>query len=83
VQYNQVLIQAFIIDEAIRAVKEDRSQLVKTIGMLALLWATWNLEFDDKFRQTEVLLIMSALILALLAHSPQQLCTERRVLRQY
>jgi len=62
VQYNQVLIQAFIIDEAIRAVKEDRSQLVKTIGMLALLWAKWNLDFDDKFRQNEVLLVMSALI---------------------
>jgi len=62
VQYNQVLIQAFIIDEAIRAVKEDRSQLVKTIGMLALLWAKWNLEFDDKFRQNEVLLVTSALI---------------------
>jgi len=61
-QYNQVLTQAFIIDEAIRALKEDRTQLVKTIGMLALLWAKWNLEVDDRFRQNEVLLVMSALI---------------------
>lgn len=61
-QYNVLLTQAHMIDEALRALKEDRSRLVKAIGTLALLWSRWNLEADDKFRQNEVLLVMSVLI---------------------
>lgn len=61
-QYNIVLLQAHIIDEAIQSLKDDGSHLVKSIGALAFVWARWNLEAEDKFRQNEVLLIMSTLI---------------------
>jgi len=62
VQYNLVLNQAHLVDEALEKLQQDRSELVASVGMLALLWARWNLEAEDKFRQNEVLLIMSALI---------------------
>merc|ERR1719188_391201 len=61
-QYNVVLVQAYIIDEALELLKKNRAELVRCVGMLAYVWARWNLEADDKFRQNEVLLIMSALI---------------------
>jgi len=61
-QYNNVLLQAHIVDEALHLVKSDPSRLVDTIGALALVWARWNLEVEDKFRQNEVLLVMSTLI---------------------
>jgi hypothetical protein len=61
-QYKIVLLQAHIIDEALQALKDDGTQLVNTVGRLAFVWARWNLEAEDKFRQNEVLLIMSTLI---------------------
>lgn len=60
--YNVVLTQAFIVDESLQGLQEDGSTLMKTIGILAFVWSRWNLEADDKFRQNEVLLIMSTLI---------------------
>jgi len=39
-----------------------QSQLPHSVGLLARLWATWNLEAEYKFRQNEVLLVMSVLI---------------------
>jgi len=50
------------VDEALQALKDDPGVLVKTVSMLAFVWARWNLENEDKFRQNEVLLIMSGLI---------------------
>jgi len=61
-QYAVVLTQAHAIDEALQRLKEDGAQLAKTVGALAYVWARWNLEAEDKFRQNEVLLIMSTLI---------------------
>jgi hypothetical protein len=61
-QYKIVLLQAHIIDDALQALKDDGTQLVTTVGGLAFVWARWNLEAEDKFRQNEVLLIMSTLI---------------------
>jgi len=61
-KYNIVLTQAYVVDEVLQALKEDKARLVKAIGMLALLWARWNLQAEDALRQNEVLLIMSALI---------------------
>mmetsp|Transcript_37647 Transcript_37647/g.85595 ORF Transcript_37647/g.85595 Transcript_37647/m.85595 type:complete len:289 (-) Transcript_37647:151-1017(-) len=61
-QYNLVLAQANMIDEALQALQDDSSQLLNSICRLAFLWANWNLEQQDKFRQNEVLLIMSTLI---------------------
>jgi len=61
-QYNTVLLQGQIVDEALQALKDDPGVLVKTVSMLAFVWARWNLENEDKFRQNEVLLIMSTLI---------------------
>lgn len=61
-QYQTILTQAHVIDEALQLLKNDRGDLVKAIGMLAFIWAKWNLEQEDKFRQNEVLLLMSALI---------------------
>lgn len=61
-QYNMILLQAHIVDEALQALKDDRGHLIKTIGMLAFVWGHWNLEVEDKYRQNEVLLIMSTLI---------------------
>jgi hypothetical protein len=61
-QYQQCLLQAHIIDEGIQALKDDGTQLVASIGAFAFVWARWNLEGDDKFRQNEVLLIMSTLL---------------------
>merc|ERR1712216_135175 len=60
--YGIVLLQAHIIDEALQSLKDDGSHLEKSIGSLAFVWARWNLEAEDKFRQNEVLLIMSTLI---------------------
>mmetsp|Transcript_73355 Transcript_73355/g.203593 ORF Transcript_73355/g.203593 Transcript_73355/m.203593 type:complete len:1148 (-) Transcript_73355:78-3521(-) len=59
-QYNVVLTQAHIVDEALRSLQADRSKLVETIGALALVWG--HPDADDKFRQNEVLLVMSSLI---------------------
>lgn len=61
-QYDVVLLQAHIIDESLQALKDDNSELVRSVGALAYVWARWNLEAEDKFRQNEVLLIMSTLI---------------------
>lgn len=61
-QYNVILVQAYIVDEALQTIKDDSAQLVKAIGILAFVWAHWNLEAEDKFRQNEVLLVMSTLI---------------------
>lgn len=61
-QYNVALIQAHIVDEALQTLRSDRLLLVEAVSMLALIWARWNLEAEDKFRQNEVLLVMSALI---------------------
>eukprot|EP00927_Polykrikos_kofoidii_P069183 TRINITY_DN6456_c0_g1_i1.p1 TRINITY_DN6456_c0_g1~~TRINITY_DN6456_c0_g1_i1.p1 ORF type:complete len:1247 (+),score=311.40 TRINITY_DN6456_c0_g1_i1:52-3741(+) len=60
IQYNVVLTQAHIVDEALRGLQTDRSTLVETIGALALVWG--NLDAEDKYRQNEVLLVMSTLI---------------------
>mmetsp|Transcript_103318 Transcript_103318/g.274822 ORF Transcript_103318/g.274822 Transcript_103318/m.274822 type:complete len:349 (-) Transcript_103318:122-1168(-) len=61
-QYNLVLTQASMIDEALQALRDDPSQLLACVCRLAFLWAHWNLELQDKFRQNEVLLLMSTLI---------------------
>lgn len=61
-QYNVILVQAHAVDQALQALKDDRGNLLKVIGMLAHIWGRWNLELEDKFRQNEVLLMMSALI---------------------
>lgn len=61
-QYNIVLIQAHIVDEALQMLKKDASRLDDALATLALVWAKWNLEAEDKFRQNEVLLVMSPLI---------------------
>lgn len=61
-QYNEVLIQAHIVDEALQMLRADRSKLLQAIATLALVWARWNLDIDDKFRLSEVLLLMSSLI---------------------
>eukprot|EP00928_Gymnodinium_smaydae_P013541 TRINITY_DN14936_c0_g2_i1.p1 TRINITY_DN14936_c0_g2~~TRINITY_DN14936_c0_g2_i1.p1 ORF type:complete len:1089 (+),score=206.61 TRINITY_DN14936_c0_g2_i1:132-3398(+) len=59
-QYNLALTQAYVVDEAISALQEDRTKLVECIGALALVWG--HLEPDDKFRQNEILLVMSTLL---------------------
>merc|ERR1712136_277374 len=61
-KYKLVLTQAFLVDEALALLKDDHSMLVKAVGMLAFVWANWSLDTEDKFRQNEVLLVMSTLI---------------------
>lgn len=61
-QYHVVLLQAHIVDEALTMLQAQRSKLLDAVAMMALVWAKWNLEADDKFRQNEILLIMSSLI---------------------
>eukprot|EP00929_Paragymnodinium_shiwhaense_P064594 TRINITY_DN32382_c0_g1_i1.p1 TRINITY_DN32382_c0_g1~~TRINITY_DN32382_c0_g1_i1.p1 ORF type:complete len:1119 (-),score=286.46 TRINITY_DN32382_c0_g1_i1:113-3469(-) len=59
-EYNVVLTQAHIIDDALETLKADNGTLLETIGALAYVWA--NVEAHDKFRLNEVLLVMSTLI---------------------
>mmetsp|Transcript_88717 Transcript_88717/g.185500 ORF Transcript_88717/g.185500 Transcript_88717/m.185500 type:complete len:1144 (+) Transcript_88717:168-3599(+) len=61
-RYRTALMHAQIVDEALGELQKDQSLLVKCIGMLAYVWANWRLDKEDKFRQNEVLLLMSTLI---------------------
>lgn len=61
-QYHIVLLQAHIVDESLSMLHANPSKLLDSVAMCALVWAKWNLEADDKYRQNEILLIMSSLI---------------------
>lgn len=61
-KYESVLVQAFMVDEALQALQLDNSRLPETVGLLARIWSTWDLGSEYKFRQNEVLLLMSVLI---------------------
>lgn len=60
--YHKVLLTAHIADEALSLLKRDASQLPRSLGMLAMMWAKSSLESLYPFRQNEVLLAMSVLI---------------------
>lgn len=60
--FRSLLEQAYIINVALETLRYDRTKLVEALSRLALVWCTWNLESEYKFRQNEVLLVMSVLI---------------------
>lgn len=60
--FEVILSHARLVTRSLQVLKEDRSQVVWVVGRLAHLWATADLQARDKFRQNEVLMIMSQLI---------------------
>mmetsp|Transcript_32082 Transcript_32082/g.73304 ORF Transcript_32082/g.73304 Transcript_32082/m.73304 type:complete len:1074 (-) Transcript_32082:40-3261(-) len=67
-KFRLLRTQVYVIDEAISALQKDARALLDSIGSLAYIWAQFDLEADDKFRQNEILLIMSALIFHTVNH---------------
>ncbi|CAK8994463.1 unnamed protein product [Durusdinium trenchii] len=62
-RYSDVLRQAYMLDEALDLLKKEGGlALARSIGLLSLLWAHYNLDTDYRFRHNEVLLVLSSLM---------------------
>ncbi|CAJ1364305.1 unnamed protein product, partial [Effrenium voratum] len=62
-KYKRVLVQAYVLDEALHLLKvEGGLALPCAVGLLSILWAAYNLDLDYRFRHNEVLLVLSALM---------------------
>jgi len=67
-KFKLLRTQVYVIDEALSELQKDPRVLLESVGSLAYIWAQFDLEAEDKFRQNEILLIMSALIFHTVNH---------------
>jgi len=72
-RYKRVLIQAYMLDEALSLLKKEGGlALPRATGLLSLLWGHYNLDIDYRFRHNEVLLVLSSLMYNTVSYIEEQ-----------